>query len=75
MSRAYRCDRCGSYFTRDDRTDRDERPIIGRLNRLPLYGVSLNHDDENRYDLCLNCAKELYSWITEVNHERNEEHD
>ena len=75
MSSAYRCDRCGSYYMKNDPAGRATRPVVGALDRLPLYAIFLNGSNVDKIDLCPDCANKLYSWITEVEHERNEEHD
>lgn len=73
MSRAYRCDRCGSYYMKND--NGGSRPVVGLFDRMPLYDISLNGSNADKIELCPDCANKLYSWLTEVEHECNEEHD
>ena len=49
MSRACKCDRCGTFFTLDQRTYENDYDMA-----LILYN--------NTVDLCLSCQKDLKNW-------------
>ena len=52
MSNAYKCDVCGSLYTRDC------VPDITIRRYIHSYG-------EHRYDLCPKCQKELEDWLNQ----------
>lgn len=59
MARAFKCDRCGKFFTKEDFESHygDDRNAYYLLNTL--YGCA----SENIYDLCVDCYKELKDWM------------
>lgn len=59
MARALKCDRCGKFFMREDLESRygDDQNVYYLVNSL--FSPAQN----NIYDLCVDCYKELKDWM------------
>ena len=59
MARAFKCDRCGKFFMKEDFENHygDDRNAYYLVNSI--FGPV----SENSYDLCVDCYKELKDWM------------
>ena len=53
---AYKCDKCGKFFTTTDRM----KLAMGKPDDLYWH----NHDDAIDYDLCQTCYDDIVNFIT-----------
>ena len=67
MSKAAKCDRCGSFYLRDRAT---ESSVISTDAKHAFQELELSYRDCNgfshtaiRYDLCPECRKKLKAWL------------
>ena len=61
MAEAYKCDRCGSFYTFDDP---DSRPSV--IKRYIVSGVcfiSMKGDIHHEMDLCSKCANKIVRFL------------
>lgn len=74
MADAKRCDRCGSYY--DDASSKDKS---FKVNGETVYQIALINSSDGRiceYDLCDQCARDLFHWMCneeEVEHEEKDD--
>lgn len=64
MSRALKCDRCGSYYQLDISNKEDNFAAMALID-------SYNMRTDVRYDLCRECRSELNEWLAKGGNEEN----
>ena len=65
MSRAYKCDRCGKFYTIIS-TDYNKRPSYAGKGIFGVRTTWINRDVGLRsYDLCIECANELNEFLND----------
>lgn len=62
MSRAYKCDHCGTFFAKRSFINREEISIDGLIKRVTIVVEDCFHKEE---DSCPNCMKALLYRIIE----------
>ena len=75
MADAKKCDRCGKYY--DDESSKDRN---FRVNGIPIHQMALIDACDHHiceYDLCNECARDLFHWLCnekEVEHEEEDDY-
>lgn len=73
MADAKKCDRCGRYY--DDKNSKDR---YFRVNGIPIHQIALIDACDHHiceYDLCNECARDLFHWLCTQEEVEYEEKD
>lgn len=69
MADAKKCDRCGKFYTNNDRQFRVNGGYPVRIDMVDRNGWTLG----NGFDLCEDCMKELWHWLRNEQESESEE--
>ena len=64
MAVARKCDRCGKFYTAEDKKFEVNGRIVDRVRTLTTSGY-----DASIFDLCDECMKDLYSFLNKKDYE------
>ena len=65
MAEAIKCDRCGKFYTSDEKIFKIPSNTVGKFpGNIGYIQLFTTYDNIlQTYDLCDECAKDLWSWL------------
>jgi len=66
MAQAYRCDRCKTYFVKDEEYHQEDGELFASGTKLKLYPYNNKTCLRRDFDLCPDCQEELQTWFYDI---------